>query len=842
MKVFLSHSSIDKDLVRAVHQQLRSNVTWFDEANIENGVVIPDKINEGLKLATHFVLFWSINAEKSNWVKAELNAAFVKMISDSCKFMIFTLDNTKLPELLTPYKYDVLDLTDIEKSSLKAAEIIMSQISATKEMNSFVNRTKEIGDIETAARNDYKLIVLNGILGIGKSSLSKNAIHWLYPQNSYILIDFNTIPSLAELSLCLSKETKRPLINDNINLDKQKENVSYLLEYIASKNISLILKDVKPWLTDDGEPNVYLKFIIDMIAFSKVFTHPVLMTSSRFIVFSDEYNESMYQIKVSALDNDHISEIIKNNLPRSFKGFDYEKNKDFAKEMFGYPLGAKLAAFRIANNGYNYYLTQSYRIRDLKIGLAKQFISYAGISHDCVEYLKINCLTKSRMRNEEYSRAFPEMLPENIAKLSDEAFFAGVVKIDDDGCYQLELLVKDYYYNLAFQADNKKEICEKLERFLLDAVSNINSPDYLRLLPSAIHILALNNKFNKARELRAEMTATIAASMWDQYNHRDYEDALNIAEQLISIDASTILDEQQIDALYVKSLCLSRFEKYHEAQKLLEDLIAKDNDNPRYDTALGRIEKYQEKYESAIIFFNKAIKKRPRYISAYRELGECYLYLNDLSKTKSAIMKAKEIDDSNLYIILLESHVLQKEGRIKEALDLIQNEFILDKDPAQIFFRRGRIHDESENVKDAIECYKKALEYNPRMYDARLCLLSHKVVGDNDCRGDIDILKKKLKGKREYILTNIEARYIGYHDHDEERALSLLDSVHRKYIDIQWYAVKIQLLDRQLQKHEDLDRKILAGKTREELEKVKTFCREQFGVIDIHEKYFLPDS
>jgi len=842
MKVFLSHSSIDKDLVRAVHQQLGSNITWFDEADIENGTLIPEKISEGLKTATHFVLFWSINAENSNWVKAELNAAFVKMISDNCKFIIFTLDNTKLPELLSPYKYDSLDLTDIRKSSLKAAEIIMSQISVKTEMNSFVNRTKEIGDIEDAARKGYKLIVLNGILGIGKSSLSKRAIQWIYHQNSYILIDFNTIPGLAELSLCLSKEAKCSLINDNTNLDKQKENVRYLLEYIASKNISLILKDVKPWLIDDGEPNEYLKIITDIISISKVFIQPVLMTSSRYIIFPDEYNETMYQIKIPALDDYYISEIIKNNLPRSFADFDSDKNKIFAKEMFGYPLGAKLAAFSIANKGYNYYLTQPYKIRDLKIGLAKQFISYANISEGCIEYLKINCLARSRMRNEEYSRAFPETLPEDIAKFADEAFFAGVVKIDEDGCYQLEPLVSEYYYSLAFQAENKKEICEKLERFLLDAVSDKKSPDYLRLLPSAIHILALNNKINKARELREEMTATIAASMWDQYNNRDYEDALSIAEQLISVDSSTILDEQQIDALYVKSLCLSRFEKYNEAQMILEDLIAKDNNNPRYYTALGRIEKYQEKYESAINYFNKAIKIKSRYISAYRELGECYLYLNDLSKTKSAIMEAKKIDDSNLYIILLESHVLQKEGHIEEALNLIQNEFILYKNPAQVLFRQGRIHDEFGNIKDAIECYKKALDYNPRMYDAKLCLLSHQVIGDNDCRNDIDILKKKLKGKREYILTNIEARYIGYHDQDEEKALSLLDSVDRKYIDIQWYAVKIQLLEKQLKKQEDLDRKILAAKTGEELENVKTSCWKQFGVKDIHERYFLPDA
>ena len=106
MKAFLSHTSSDKDLVGLVHQKLENQNAWYDAANIENGESIPEKINEGLKYATHYVLFWSRKACESNWVRAELNAAFVRMMANKCKFMIFILDNTPLPELLQPYKYE----------------------------------------------------------------------------------------------------------------------------------------------------------------------------------------------------------------------------------------------------------------------------------------------------------------------------------------------------------------------------------------------------------------------------------------------------------------------------------------------------------------------------------------------------------------------------------------------------------------------------------------------------------------------------------------------------------------------------------------------------------------
>ena len=91
IKAFLSHTSVDKDLVGLVHKKLTASNAWYDAANIENGESIPEKINEGLRIATHYVLFWSENAKNSPWVKAELNAAFVRFLASKCKFMIFCI-------------------------------------------------------------------------------------------------------------------------------------------------------------------------------------------------------------------------------------------------------------------------------------------------------------------------------------------------------------------------------------------------------------------------------------------------------------------------------------------------------------------------------------------------------------------------------------------------------------------------------------------------------------------------------------------------------------------------------------------------------------------------------
>ena len=301
MKAFLSHTSSDKDLVGRVQERLTYANAWYDAVNIENGDSIPEKINEGLRSATHYVLFWSEKASKSPWVHAELNAAFVRMLAYKCKFMIFVLDDTDLPELLQPYKYDIVDKSDLSKIAELIAVKILSQDGADTSLSAFVNRTCEIGLIEEAARTGCKLIVLSGILGIGKFSIAEKAFSWLYPNRAAkrIMVDFDHIPGLAELSLELSRKANTDFLNCNLCEEDQKENVRYFIETISSQNSLLILKNVKSWLLDDGTLSSNLKYIIELITETNMFNSTVIITSSRYIVDLAVYGSKIRQIKIT---------------------------------------------------------------------------------------------------------------------------------------------------------------------------------------------------------------------------------------------------------------------------------------------------------------------------------------------------------------------------------------------------------------------------------------------------------------------------------------------------------------------------------------------------------------
>jgi sugar phosphate isomerase/epimerase len=69
--VFLSHSSKDKDVVRAVAERLWKDglKVWFDEWVLKPSDSIPAKIEEGLEHSRVLVLCMSANAFGSGWAQ-----------------------------------------------------------------------------------------------------------------------------------------------------------------------------------------------------------------------------------------------------------------------------------------------------------------------------------------------------------------------------------------------------------------------------------------------------------------------------------------------------------------------------------------------------------------------------------------------------------------------------------------------------------------------------------------------------------------------------------------------------------------------------------------------------
>ena len=102
-RVFISHSSKDKDFVRRLARDLSEKNTevWIDDQELDVGDSIVQGISSALRNTDYFILVVSTNSAQSNWVRQELNSALMNELSGAGAVVLpVRIDDAPLPQLL----------------------------------------------------------------------------------------------------------------------------------------------------------------------------------------------------------------------------------------------------------------------------------------------------------------------------------------------------------------------------------------------------------------------------------------------------------------------------------------------------------------------------------------------------------------------------------------------------------------------------------------------------------------------------------------------------------------------------------------------------------------------
>src|SRR4051812_24694825 len=106
--VFLSHSSRDKPVVRAVAERLRADGlrVWLDDWEIRPGDSIPSKIEDGLERSRVLVLCMSADAFGSDWATLESQTfRFRDPLNKDRRFIPLRLDAAAIKGSLAQFLY-----------------------------------------------------------------------------------------------------------------------------------------------------------------------------------------------------------------------------------------------------------------------------------------------------------------------------------------------------------------------------------------------------------------------------------------------------------------------------------------------------------------------------------------------------------------------------------------------------------------------------------------------------------------------------------------------------------------------------------------------------------------
>jgi tetratricopeptide (TPR) repeat protein len=187
MKVFLSHSTKDKQFVQTLADELDAEKIepWLCEVDVEFGANFVAKIEEGLREADLTVLFWSPEAARSGWTRMEWTSVTAREISESrTRLGVVLLRDCPVPELLR-VKHRIDARTDPEKGRLETvtwikrlcdmrrlAETTAPGVFLPDPPHDFVGRAEALEALYAALVEKQDKALLHGEPGCGKSTLA----------------------------------------------------------------------------------------------------------------------------------------------------------------------------------------------------------------------------------------------------------------------------------------------------------------------------------------------------------------------------------------------------------------------------------------------------------------------------------------------------------------------------------------------------------------------------------------------------------------------------------------------------------------------------------------------
>ena len=282
-KVFLSHSSRDKELVRRVANILGNKNCTLDEISFEAGRQTLPEIFRELDSSDIFVLFISNDSLNSKWVEKEITHAernlteeFIDRILSVIIDPTVTYRDTRIPEWIAkPYnlKYTRNEALITKKIKQALREVCLKNNKCNREREkNVVGRNAEMERFENDTNNldgwtPTYIIAYNFFEGIGRRTFLKNALrksNYIEPYYEPVIITIdgkesvenfiyklNTVnPDDAVMAFDFSAETLETKVNIAKDIVKEFMKFREIIFIIDDGGIILPNHEIVGWFRD----------------------------------------------------------------------------------------------------------------------------------------------------------------------------------------------------------------------------------------------------------------------------------------------------------------------------------------------------------------------------------------------------------------------------------------------------------------------------------------------------------------------------------------------------------------------------------------------------------------
>ena len=776
MKAFLSHSSVDKELVLRVYDALKPQTVWLDRAEIEWGRTFIGKIEEGIKTASDFVLFWSTAAAKSEWVSFELNMALIQMLKEhAIRLRVVRLDQTELPLHLQPFHY-----LSVSESPDSATQIIAELKALLGEptqgvRHRFLNRNSEFERLESLMNDlEIKVIILHGFRGIGKAALANEAFRRFFDSPSVVEIAVDEGMGPAELALRLSYEVDQTVPGHMATLEALAK-IEYAMKTIVERGQFIIFRDAQHWLDGEGEFEEPLPTVIrQAITLSGTARHPVFLTSSRRLRIPSEISHHTSMVRVNGLSDDHMASLITLWF-ELFEGAPLKpaEASKIAPALHGHPVAAKPGASLVAQYGADYLQQYPVELIELRLDLAKTLLRDLQLRESASSLME----TLSMIGMPVPSKLLATALDAGDNEFQDavmDTTRVGIVEAAGSGNLMVHPLVADYFWRSHLHHEDYKKRSAKVAAAVYDHFCNLpsDSADFVSLLPVVVRLYAQSGDLAKAREIRRDLTGELSRSAITHYRRRQYDLAESFIRQILEDDP----DNWKM-RLYLVRIHIRRH-RWNNADALIDTLLTERPQNFVVEQLRAWRLRRAECYEKALDAYVALISQRRDNVTSLREAAYCLYRLNRTAEALDFLERAKLVESDNAYVLDLEARIYEEMGKYDQALIAARVAVLRDPVNWSLRHRLARILNALERHSEALSEAREAVRLDPEQFTALSSLVAFLLdAGQQEDAGThLDRLEKLAANEHErQILGHIRAR-VQFQSGDHAGSLELVEN------------------------------------------------------------------
>ena len=783
MEAFLSHSSKDKDFVLKVYDAFGPDRLWLDRAEIEWGDQFVDKIEEAIERTTDFVLFWSAHSAASEWVKLEVNMAFMQMLKRrAIRFRIVRLDQTELPLRLEQFHY-----LSVSQSDDPIGEVVSALRTALRQprqgvRHRFLNRNSELGRIEDMVNDgDTKVIVLNGFQGIGKVSLAREALRRFFEGASIVEVSARPGVGSVEIALSLHHQAHKTILPEVSGLEALAA-LETAMKTIIENGQFIIFRDCHHWLDGDRGLEEPLRTIIAQASsLNATIRNPIFLTSTRSPRIPADLVQHVSNVRVDGLNDDHMASLISLWFDLN-KGapLDGTEALQLATHLHGHPVAAKLAANLVAQSGVNHLLTYPNELLNLRRDLAKKLIIDLNLpenTSDLMEMLSV------------IGVPVPSKVLVNVLATDNEHFQtavadatgAGIAETTPSGWLSVHPLVSDYFWRSHLDRADYRQKAGTAAIAIHEYFDHLpmESSDYISLIPTIFRLYALSDNMEQAHSIRRDLTGELSQVAITHYNRRQYP----LAESCIQL----VLEAEPQN--WRMRQCLARIRirqrRWDEADDLLQSLSAERPRDLGVKHTRGWKLLREERYEEAMAIFQGVLAER-EHPASLRDMADCLYNLGRSQEALEFLTRAKKFESDNPYVLDLESRIYEEARQYERALSAVDLAIIRNPESPNLHHRRARILSALGRNIEAVWDASEAVRLDPQQFPARSHFISLMLdVGQyQDARPRIEELTDlAMNESQRQIATHLSARHF-YLVGQFDDALKLVDMHIRRQVNL----------------------------------------------------------